>query len=97
MPIKTSENNKRKYPRAVFCIEVDVETLEDSFKGFTQNITPEGMFVETGESVAIGQDVMVSFMMPESQDHINKDCRVVRILPDGVGLEFNSPMECFLI
>jgi Tfp pilus assembly protein PilZ len=55
------------------------------------------MFVETDKSMAIGQDVIVSFLMPESKEHINKNCRVIRILPDGVGLEFNSPVECFLL
>ena len=97
MKMNDPESNKRKYPRAIFCIDVDVETSDNSFKGFTQNITPEGMFVETDKTMMAGQEVKVCFLMPESEDYINKQCRVVRVLPDGIGLEFNSPIECFLM
>ena len=92
----TIGNNKRKYARAIFCTEADAKTYNGSFKCLTLNLTPDGMLIKTQAPLALGQNICISFQLPDSQDPIRVDGNVVRLAGECAGIKFTSPISALL-
>jgi hypothetical protein len=89
--------NKRKYPRGIFVTAVDVETPQGAFNALTLNITPEGMFIRTDRTLAMDTAVRVCFRLDDTSHPLGKAAKVVRTLPNGIGLAFDSPLDALLM
>jgi hypothetical protein len=81
---------RRKFARKPYFMPVDFATQDRAFNGYIQNISSGGLFIETRESLSVGQQVTLSFMRPKSRDFIKVGGEVVRKIPDGLGVKFNT-------
>lgn len=72
---------------------VDFATPERAFNGYIQNISSGGLLIETRESLAVGQQVTLSFLRPKSREHVKVGGEVVRRIPNGLGVRFNACLE----
>ena len=87
---------KRQSPREKYFKDVDFATKDRVFRGFIQNISADGVLIETGETVEIGQDIILAFELPKLEKHIKIKGRVARILPNGgFGVKFDTRIEAF--
>lgn len=62
----------------------------------TKNLTPEGVFIITRKDLAIGDDIALSFTLPQSTSLLQVSGKVVRSHLDGVGVKFDSTLQDLL-
>jgi Tfp pilus assembly protein PilZ len=87
---------KRQSRREKYYKDVDFATKDRVFRGFIQNISANGVLIETGESVEIGQDIILAFELPKSEKHIKIKGKVARLLPNGgFGVKFDTQIKEF--
>jgi len=84
---------RRKYPRKTYFMEVNFATPDRAASGFIQNISSDGMFVETKEPHAIGQHITLSFRLPNSPEHIKIGGQIVRVAPQGIGVKLGTNLD----
>lgn len=92
----TRMNNQRKYARAIYCTEADLDTTHGQIKCFTVNLTPEGMLVRSEDPLLLGEEVTVSFALPHGEMPVQVCGKVVRLMGDRAGLKFNRTMDGIL-
>ncbi len=81
---------RRKFPRKTYFMEVNFATPDRASSGFIQNISSEGVFVETKEPHTVGQHLTLSFRLPNSEDHIRVNGEIVRVSPQGIGVKLGT-------
>jgi uncharacterized protein (TIGR02266 family) len=79
---------KREHYRKPFFTVVDFTTRGHAFKDFIKNISPGGVFIETSIPFNVGQELSLTFALPNCQKHIKITGEVVRITPQGIGVKF---------
>ena len=84
---------RRRFARKPYFMPVDFATPDRAFSGFIQNISSGGLFIETRETLPVGQQVTLSFMRPKSRDYVKVGGEVVRKIPDGFGVKFHANVE----
>ena len=84
---------RRRFTRKPYFMPVDFATPERAFSGFIQNISSGGVFIETRETLSVGQQVTLSFMRPKSRNYVKVGGEVVRKIPDGFGVKFHANVE----
>lgn len=91
-PEATQENNepdKRQFPRAPFRLCVTLNGNSISGKRQARDISLDGIFVETKDTVAQGEDVQLSIPFSNHDRQIKMKGKVVRISDDGIGIQFD--------
>ena len=94
---KFLRSNPRRKERAAICVLVEEPGKEQDFFDKTQNISENGIFVETKNPQKKGEDITIRFALPGSQV-ITAMARVSRVakkrkffspnVTPGMGLEF---------
>jgi hypothetical protein len=84
---------RRRFARKPYFMPVDFATPDRAFSGYIQNISSGGIFIETRETLPVGQQVTLSFMRPKSRDYVKVGGEVVRKIPDGFGVKFHANVE----
>ena len=84
---------KRQFPRTRFRGDVHFAARNRFFRGFIQNISSNGAFIETREAFSVGQPITLAFSLPNGQDHIKIKGEVVRILAPGIGVRFDATIN----
>ena len=84
---------RRRFARKPYFVPVDFATPDRAFSGFIQNISSGGVFIETRETLPVGQQVTLSFMRPKSRDYVKVGGEVVRKIADGFGIKFHAQVE----
>ena len=84
---------RRKFPRKTYFMEVNFATPDRASSGFIQNISSDGLFVETKEPHTVGQNLTLSFRLPNSQDHIRVNGEIVRVSPQGIGVKLGTNLK----
>ena len=79
---------KREHERKPFFIVVDYSTEERVYKDWIKNISAGGVFIETHMPFSVGQDVSLTFPLPNYQKYIKIIGEVVRIDLQGIGVRF---------
>jgi Tfp pilus assembly protein PilZ len=87
---------KRKYPRKTYFMEVHFATPEQVSSGFIQDISNDGIFVETRDSFSIGQQITLTFRLPDSEEHLKISGQVVRLSYKGIGVKFKTNLDDLL-
>ena len=88
------KKGNRKFSRKDYKKEVDFVLNKRIFKGFIQNLSASGMFIETSESFSPGQIITLTFELPEPGEHIKVSGKIVRLIPEiGFGVKFNKVIE----
>jgi Tfp pilus assembly protein PilZ len=80
----------REYPRLPCYIQVDFATGGKAYRSCIRDISASGVFIETGDSFKLGQDVALCFTLPESDDMLafKLKGKVTRLYPDGIGVQY---------
>jgi Tfp pilus assembly protein PilZ len=81
---------KRRHPRKPYFSVVDYNAQEYPFADFIQNIAADGIFISTSTPLSFGQEVLLAFPLPVSQEHITIPGEVVRIEEEGIGVRFKT-------
>jgi Tfp pilus assembly protein PilZ len=84
---------KRKHTRKPLVTVVDYATQGQAHRDFIQNISAEGVFIETTVPISIGQELFLTFALPSYQAHIKITGEVVRISPQGIGVKFKAAKQ----
>jgi len=88
------KKGNREFSRKDYKKEVDFVLNERIFRGFIQNLSASGMFIETNESFSEGQRITLTFELPEFGEHIKVSGKIVRLIPGaGFGVKFNKVIE----
>ena len=87
---------RRRSPRTRYFKDVDFATKDRVFRGFIQNISAEGVLIETSESLTVGQEITLAFELPDTKEHVKIAGKIARVLPNGgFGVKFNPAIESF--
>ena len=85
---------RRTAPRERYFKDVDFATKDRVFRGVIQNISADGVLIETSESLSIGQEITLAFELPNTSEHVKLSGKIARVLPDGgFGVKFNSSIK----
>lgn len=84
---------KRKGHRKSYYMEVNFATLGRVYNGFINNISTEGMLIETRRPLPVGQQIILSFKLPESRIYVKMVGEVVRVAPQGIGVRFKQKVD----
>jgi uncharacterized protein (TIGR02266 family) len=84
---------RRKYPRKTYFMEVNFATPDRASSGYIQNISTDGLFVETKEPYSVGQHLTLSFRLPNSEEHIRINGKIVRVSPQGIGVKLGMNLN----
>ena len=79
---------KRRKPRKANPALLDYAVRGRVFHGFIHDISVGGVFIETGESIAVGQEILTMIPVPNSPRSIKVVGNVVRSTPNGIGVKF---------
>jgi Tfp pilus assembly protein PilZ len=79
---------RRKHVRKIFLTAVDYLTQDHVYKDFIQDISTGGVFIQTNMPFTVGQEVSLTFPLPNYQKHVKIVGEVVRSSPQGVGVKF---------
>jgi len=90
---KETSRGARKHQRKPFIMLVDYVTQDRMYKDFIQDISAGGLFIETNKPFSVGQDVTLTFPLPDHQEHIKITGEVVRATPQGIGVKFKMADE----
>jgi hypothetical protein len=82
--------NKRQHRRKAIDSPVYFATNDKAFKSVLRDVSSSGVFIETSESLFMGQEVMMTFHHPDKPKLIKKKGVVVRKSEDGIGIKFTS-------
>jgi len=80
--------DKRKHTRKHFFMVVDYSAEDRVYKDYIKDISAGGVFIETRTPFSIGQELSLSFPLPNYQKYIKTTGEVVRISPHGIGVKF---------
>ena len=79
---------RRKHEREPFFMVVDYSIEDRFYKDYIQDISAGGVFIETRMPFRAGQEVSLTFPLPDYQKYIKIIGEVVRVTPHGIGVKF---------
>ena len=83
--------DRRLYPRKQVFIQVDYSaTRDESFTGYTDNISEGGMFIGTQNLLAVGADIYLEFRIPKSDLPAKVKGKIVSNMDIGMGIQFEG-------
>ena len=57
-------------------------------KGNSKDLSSGGMFIETEEIFSVGDVITILFPNPQKKNDVKIPAKIVRTLPNGIGVEF---------
>ncbi len=88
-PVAVEE--KRKHPRKSCLISVECNIKDNIFTNYIQNISYDGVFIETTDSFDVGQRITLKILAPyklTDASHIVGE--IVRIDPTGIAVKIKN-------
>jgi len=79
---------RRKHVRRPFLMVIDYSAQDHVYKDFIQDISSGGVFIQTHMPFTVGQEVSLTFPLPNYQKHVKVMGEVVRSTSQGVGVKF---------
>jgi hypothetical protein len=64
-----------------------------NYTGISEDISSGGMFIKTEDSFSVGQSVIINIPLTKKQKHIKVPAEIVRVMPEGIGVEFLKKIE----
>ena len=87
---------KRTAPRVEYFMEVDFVVNERYYSSYINDISINGVFIETHDSFELEETITLSFALPNSQGHIKATGTIVRTTPEGIGVTFDVSIRTLL-
>jgi Tfp pilus assembly protein PilZ len=81
---------RRKHPRKSCAVPVDFTDGDRAFKSFLQNIGAGGVFIETTKGWHVGQQIALTFSLPNVNKPTKLNGEIVWGTTDGFGVMFKS-------
>ena len=82
---------RRRHTRKSVTIDVDFASQERAYRGFIQNLSGGGVYIQISRSFYVGQDVDMIFSFPGSKENVKIVGRIARVDDTGIGVEFRRP------
>ena len=83
------QDKKRRSPRVSYFMAVDYVVNERAYSGYINNISSEGVFIETSDNLPLDADITLTFALPNSQGHIKVSGKIIRKEKNGIGVAFD--------
>jgi len=80
----------RKHERRECLITVNYVVKGRAYQNFIQNISAEGLFIETRERFSVGDEILLTISYTDEVRPFKIAGEVVRISPKGVGIRFKT-------
>jgi len=84
---------RREHYRKSFLTAVDYSNQDGVYKDFTKDISFGGVFIETSTPFSVGQEISLTFPIPNQQKHIKVTGEIARISDQGIGVKFKIANE----
>jgi len=81
---------RRKHEREPFFMAVDYSAKDRFYKDYIQDISAGGVFIETRMPFRAGQEVSLSFPLPNYQKYIKIMGEIARVTTRGIGVKFKT-------
>jgi Tfp pilus assembly protein PilZ len=81
---------QRKHERKPFFTTLDYSTESGSYRDFIKDISVGGLFIETGTSFSVGEEISMTLLLPEYEKKIKIQGEIVRIEEQGIGVKFKT-------
>ncbi|MDF1593306.1 MAG: PilZ domain-containing protein, partial [Desulfobacterales bacterium] len=85
--------SEREDTRKSFKKTIQFILKDQIFTGVSQDISAGGMFIITDEAFSIGQMITIQIPLADKGKHIKVPAQIVRIKPEGIGVEFLKKIE----
>ena len=86
-----SVEEKRRHPRKPCLISVECNIKDNIFTNYIQNISHDGVFIETKDSFEIGQRITLKILAPYNLTNVKHLVgEIVRIETTGIAVKFTS-------
>jgi hypothetical protein len=86
-------SGERNNARKSYINTIEFETKGRKCKGVSQDISSGGMFIETVESVAVGNTIILNIPYTDNRQRIRVPAEIVRKDSNGIGVEFLKKNE----
>ena len=83
----------REYSRIPFPIPVEHTSNGVNFIYFIQNISNDGVFIQTDGNFQIGQQIIMNFSLLKVEKDITVSGKVVRVDSRGIGVKFDKLID----
>jgi Tfp pilus assembly protein PilZ len=80
----------RDHSRKSCMLSIDYRVEDRNFEGFMLDISPAGAFIETGEPFSAGQQIHLSFSLPNSPGQLQLSGEILWKGMLGIGVKFND-------
>ncbi len=90
LPEKTITLDERESPRKACLLKVDYQAQDNTHTEHILDISMGGVFIETGEPIAVGQEITLIFTFPNSQEPLKVKGEIVWRNPKGIGVRFTD-------
>ena len=78
----------RRHARRQYLQAVTIHVEDRTWRGMIQNMSASGVYIEADHTVALGQEVMISYPTSNNLGEIESPGRVVRIEAAGFAMEY---------
>jgi len=82
-------NERRDHTRKSFITSVDFVCQGRAYRGFTQDLSVNGLYIQTSGSFSVGQELALTFPFPDTQKHIKITGCIARVTDTGIGVQFD--------
>ena len=79
---------KREHRRKPFFTFVDYADKHGAYRDFVQDISTGGVFIQTRMPFSVGQEVSLTFPIPNQPEQLKIAGKIVRIGEEGIGVQF---------
>lgn len=80
----------RKHERQECLITVNYAVKGRAYQNYIQDISTEGIFIETREKFSIGDELLLTISYSSEERPFKITGEVVRVIPKGVGVKFKK-------
>jgi hypothetical protein len=82
--------DERTLPRYPCLIPTNCILKDRTCDGLILDINSYGAYVDTSESIAVGQEIFLSFFNPFSDRHMDLNGKIIWANTNGIGVSFND-------
>lgn len=93
--IEQKEPEMMGEPRIDYCAEVAFSVEERFYTGYITNINASGVFIETKNDFITGQNLTLSFELPNDSEYVKLTGKIDKKADDGIDILFDSCLEEF--
>jgi hypothetical protein len=87
---ETGNGDKRKTPRKDCLINVNMRVQGPRFNSYILDINQYGAYIETNQTLTVGQEMKLTFASPSSRAPLNITGKIIRKDKQGVGVKFHN-------